>query len=571
MNCQSRSLLLLSLIFLVLVLFLGSCAGAVGTLTFNKDVAPIVFQRCAGCHRPGQAAPFSLLSYADVKKRSKQIGEVVEKRYMPPWLPERGVAEFLHDRSLSAEQIGVIRQWVADGAVEGAAADLPPLPKWTEGWRLGTPDLVVKVAAPYMLPAEGKDVYHNLVVPIPLTERKYVQGIEFVPGNWKVVHHAFVEVDPTRVCRVQAAKANPPGFDGMFLPETAIMPGGQFLSWQPGREPQMGPEGLAWALEPNTDLVLQLHLHPSGKPEPVQPAVAFYFTSQAPTNSPVRINLNALRIDIPPGAADYAVDDTYTLPIDVNVIGVGPHAHYLGKRVEGSARLPGGARRELLLIKDWDFNWQGEFRYAKPIFLPKGTTLTMRWTFDNSTNNVRNPSQPPRRVRHGSQTTDEMAELWFQLLPCQASDRTILEQDFYLHLGNLAIDYNETLLKGNPTNAEAHTKAGRAQLLFNQVQQALDHFQSAVRADPNYDKAWYEMGFVYLRQNRMVEAQQAFENVVRINPDDYQAEGSLGLIYYRRAQLDLAELHCRAALRINPDDPVASRNLARVLKARGRR
>jgi hypothetical protein len=556
----------------ILALGLGGPAQAAeparGALTFNRDVAPIVFEHCAGCHCPGQAAPFSLLSYADVQKRAKQVAEVVGKRYMPPWLLERGQVAFAHDRSLAAEQIGTIQRWAAEGAVEGAAADLPPVPKRTDGWRLGTPDLVVKVPAPYMLAPEGKDVYHNLVVPIPVAERKFVNGIEFVPGNWKVIHHAFVEVDATRVCRVRAAKENPPGFDGMFLPETATMPGGHFLSWQPGRVPRMGPPGMAWTLEPGTDLVLQLHMHPSGKPEPVQPGVGFYFTSTPPTNSFLRINLTALRIDIPPGAADYAVSDEYTLPVDAQLIGVGPHAHYLGKRVEGYARMLDGSCKQLLLIKDWDFNWQDEYRYAEPVFLPKGTTLTMRWTFDNSTNNVRNPNQPPKRVRHGSQTTDEMAELWYQVLPRDAAERTVLERDFYSHLGNLAIDYNESLLRQNPTNAEAHTKAGRAELYFGQAQLALGHFLAATRADPNYDKGWYELGFFYLRQKRWSEAQQAFENVIRLNPDDYEAEGSLGLLYLQKGDLAQAEAHCRAALRINPDDKVAARTLSRVLKAR---
>ena len=539
-----------------------------GTLTFNKDVAPIVFQHCASCHRPSQSAPFNLLTFADVKKRAKQVAEVVEKRYMPPWLPERGLVEFAHDRSLNVDQIGVIRQWVAEGAVEGVAADLPPLPKWAEGWRLGTPDLAVKLAQPYALAAEGKDVYRNLVIPIPVTERKYVKGVEFLPGNWKVVHHAFINVDSTPVSRRRAQKENPPGFDGMLLPETAIMPDGHFLGWQPGKVPQMAPDGLAWTLETNTDLVLQLHLHPSGKPETVQPMIAFYFTDQPPTNAAFRINLNCLRIDIPAGAKDYAVEDSYTLPVDVNLIGVGPHAHYLGKRLEGYAQLPEGTRKDLILIKDWDFNWQGEFRYAKPIFLPKGATLVMRWTYDNSAENERNPNHPPQRVRYGSQTTNEMAELWYQVLPRYASERRLFEQDFYAHLGRLVIDYNESLLKENPNDAEAHTKAGRAKLHFGRVSEALYHFQNAIKTDPNYDKAYYELGFIYLRQNKLPEAQQAFENVVRLNPDDYEAQGSLGVIYLRKGELDQAENCFNAALRINPTDKIASKNLARVLQAR---
>ena len=539
-----------------------------GTLTFNKDIAPIVFRHCASCHRPDQAAPFNLLTYADVKKRAKQVVEVVEKRYMPPWLPERGLLEFAYDRSLSVEQIGVIRQWAAEGAVEGAAEDLPALPKWTAGWQLGTPDLVIKLPQPYTLVAEGKDVYRNCVIPIPVSERKYVKGVEFLPGNWRVVHHAFINVDSTPISRRRAGKENPPGFDGMVLTDTARMPDGHFLGWQPGKVPQMAPDGLAWTLEPNTDLVLQLHLHPSGKPEMVQPTIAFYFTRQPPTNSAFRINLNALRIDIPAGAKDYAVEDQYTLPVDVNLIGVLPHAHYLGKSLEGYALLPEGTRKDLILIKDWDFNWQGDYRYVSPILLPKGSTLVMRWTYDNSSQNERNPNQPPKRVRYGPQTTDEMGELWYQVLPRDASERNLFERDFYAHLGRLVIEYNESVLKENPNDAEAHTKAGRAKFYFGRVAEALDHFQAAIRADPNYDKAYYELGFIYQRQNRLADAQQAFENVIRLNADDYEAQGSLGAIYFQKGDFDRAESCFKAALRINPADLIARKNLARVLQVR---
>jgi Tetratricopeptide repeat len=540
-----------------------------GSLTFNKDVAPIVFQHCAGCHRPGQSAPFSLLTYADVKKHAKQVTEVVEKRYMPPWLPEKGHGEFADDRSLGADRIALIRQWLAEGAVEGAATDLPPLPKWTDGWRLGAPDLVL-LPQPYTLAAEGKDVYRNFVIPIPVSERRYVKGVEFLPGNWKVVHHAFINVDPTRFSRHRAEKENPPGFDGMLLTETARMPGGQFLGWQPGKVPSLAPAGLAWMLEKNTDLVLQLHLHPSGKPEAVQPTIGIYFTDRPPTNMAFRINLSALGIDIPAGTKDYAVGDSYVLPIDVELVGVSPHAHYLAKEMRGYAVLADGTRKDLILIKDWTFSWQGDYHYREPVFLPKGTTLTMRFTYDNSAGNIRNPNQPPQRVRYGLQTTDEMGELWFQVLPRNAAERERLARDFYEHLTRLTIEYNERLLKENPNDAEAHTRAGRARLVFGQVPAALDHLRAAVRIDPNYDRAHYELGFIYLRQNKLFEARQAFEQVIRLNPEDYQAHGSLGSIYLREGDLDQAASHFETALRINPEDEVASKNLDRVLKAKGR-
>ncbi len=539
-------------------------------VTFNKDIAPIIFQRCSYCHRPGQAAPFNLLAYGYVKKRAKQIAEVVQKRYMPPWLPERGSVKFANDRSLTDDQIHLISQWEAQGAPEGAAADLPPLPKLDEGWQLGTPDLVVKVPQPYVLAAEGKDVYHNLVVPIPLSELKYIKAVVFQPGNRKVVHHALITVDLTPVCRLRAAKQNPPGFDGMLLPETAQMPDGYFLGWSPGAIPRQSLPGMAWTLKPGTDLALQLHLHPSGKPELVQPSVALYFTEEPPTNSPLRINLEVLRIDIPAGTKDYVVEDSYTLPADVTLLGIGPHAHYLGKRIEGYARLPDGSEQELILIRDWDFNWQSEFRYAIPVDLPKGATLTMRWVYDNSADNTRNPNQPPRRVRHGPQTTDEMGELWLQILPRTSTERRMLQRDYDRHLANLILECSEALVEENPHDADAHTKAGRANLYFGEVAKALDHFNAAVKADPKCDRAYFELGSIYLRQKRLVEAREAFENVIRCNPNDYEAEGSLGIISLQQRNLDQAEAHFRAALRINPADNIASNYLSRVLDAKAR-
>ncbi len=541
-----------------------------GTLTFNKDVAPIVFQHCASCHRPSQSAPFKLLGYADVKKRAKQIAEVVQKRYMPPWLPERGSVEFANDLSLTDDQIRLIGQWEAQGAPEGAVSDLPPLPKWAEGWQMGTPDLVVKVPQPYTLAAEGKDVFHNLVVPIPISERKYVMGVEFQPGNRKVVHHALIKVDSTPVCRLRAAKQVPPGFDGMLVPETAQMPDGYFLSWAPGKVPQPSLPGMAWTLQPGTDLALQMHFRPSGKAELVQPSVAFYFTEEPPTNSPLLMNLEALCIDIPAGIKDYSVEDHYILPVDVTLLGIGSHAHYLGKRMEGYARLPDGSKKELLSIKDWDFNWQSDFRYARPIALPKGATLTMHWVYDNSVENDRNPNQPPKRVRHGPQTTDEMSQLWIQFLLRNSTERRLFQRDYNEHVARVFLDCNESLVAEDPNDAKAQTMAGRANLYFGEVSKALDHFLAAVKADPKYDRAYYELGAIYLRQKRLAEAREAFENVTRFNADDYEAEGSLGIIFLQQRDLEQAEAHLRAALRINPDDKLASNYLGRVLDAKAR-
>jgi hypothetical protein len=565
-----------------LVVFVAACAASLTApgspgeasstatrpvVTFNKDVAPIVFAHCAGCHRPGQPGPFGLLKYEDFRKRAKQVVEVLEERYMPPWLPEPGHGEFADDRSLTQAQIDVLRSWVAAGAVEGAAGDLPPLPKWTSGWQLGKPDLVVKMPTAFQLPPEGKDVYRNFVFPIPVSSRKLVRGVEFDPGNRTVVHHAFIEVDTTRYSRRLAEKKGAAGLEGMLLPETAFMPGGKFLGWQPGKVPHFEPDGLAWVLETNTDLVLQLHMHPSGKPEVVQPTIAFYFTDKWPTNTTYRINLNPLLIDIPAGQRDYAIEDSYVLPVDVFLVGISPHAHYLGKRLQGTATFPDGRTQDLILIPDWDFNWQGDYQYKEPVHLPKGTRLAMHFTYDNSTDNPRNPNHPPKRVKYGLQTTDEMGELWFQVLPKNVSELKLLGQDFYGHLVQRTLAYNEAILKENPNDAEAHTRAGRALHYLGKLPQALAHLNAATQADPNYDRAYYELGVLYLRLNQVEEAEKAFQNVVRLNPDDYEAQGNLGVVCLRRNDLAGAERHFAAALRINPNDSVAQNYLNQIKAA----
>jgi len=423
---------------------------------------------------------------------------------------------------------------------------------------------------PYTLRGEGKDLYRNFVFPIPVSRRKYVRAVEFLPGNWKVVHHAFINVDPTRLSRRRAEKETPPGFDGMQLTETARMPGGQLLSWQPGKIAHTGAEGLSWVLETNTDLVLQMHFHPSGKPELVQPAVAFYFTEQPPTNMAFRINLEVFKIDILAGAKDYTVNESYTLPVEVALLGVLPHAHYLGRRLQGVAVLPDGTRKDLLLIKDWDFNWQGDYRYQKPVLLPKGTILAMQFTYDNTADNARNPNHPPKRVRYGLETTDEMGELWFQVLPRNAAERTRLEEDFYYYLVRHTLDYDQFLLTENPNDAMAHVRVGTAQLHLGQVQDAFKNFQLAIRADPKCDAAFYQLGFILQRMNKLSEAQLAYEEAVRLDPDDYQAQGSLGYLYLVKGEFDKAEARLKAALQINPDDDVSRKNLEQLAQARAK-
>lgn len=534
-----------------------------GTLTFGREIAPIIFNHCSRCHRPGQSAPFSLLTYADVKKHSTDIARVTADRYMPPWLPEQGYGEFADERRLTANELSLLQQWIAEGSPEGNPADIPPLPSWKSDWMLGSPDLIVR-PEPYPLGAEGKDVYYNFVVPIPTTRNRFVQGVEFMPGDARVVHHAFIQTDATRGARRLGETLSPPGFYGMDTPESVIMPGGQLLGWQPGKLASFNPSGLAWVLYTNTDLVLQVHLNPSGKPEKVQPSVGFYFTDQAPTNSCFRLKLTSPELEIPPGVSNYVTEQSYQLPVDVRFIRIGAHAHYLCKDIQGYVDLPDGKKKWLLWIKDWDFKWQGDYAFKDPVEVPKGSKLTMRFTYDNSTNNVRNPNHPPKHVRWGMQSTDEMAEMYLQALPYHQTDYVKLAKDFSNYFLEVSIKHFTHLLQIDPNDAYAHKRLGRALAGKGMTGEGIAHLKKAIALKPNEDEAHYDLGSILLRLKRAPEAFAEFQEAARLNPRDYQSLGSMGIIAAQAGRLPEAEAYFLEALRVNPDDPLAQRFLETI-------
>ncbi|HEX6547003.1 MAG TPA: cytochrome c, partial [Bryobacteraceae bacterium] len=221
-------------------------------VTFNKQIAPIIYENCSTCHRPGESGPFSLLSYEDVKRHAAQIADVTRRRFMPPWLPEAGYGNFQETRRLTNAQIALIREWVQQGAPLGSAENAPAPPTFpTSEWKLGKPDLVLKVAKPYKLYADGPEVFWNFILPVPINEVKWVKAIEIRPGNPKVFHHANVIIDRAGAAR-RHEKTPGSGFAGMDLAveETTFDPDGHFLSWKPGSDPVTYPEGMAWKADP---------------------------------------------------------------------------------------------------------------------------------------------------------------------------------------------------------------------------------------------------------------------------------------------------------------------------------
>lgn len=559
----------LSLPGIVILLFPpAQLASAWDSVTFNKDIAPVIFQHCSTCHRPGESGPFPLLSFNDVKKRARQICEVTARGYMPPWLPSGEMNQFAGDRRLSTAEVALFKSWLAAATPEGNPADLPAAPRWTDGWHLGQPDLIVQMPRAFTLPAEGRDIYRNFVLPVSLKQARYVRAVEFRPGNRKIVHHAFVKVDFSgHALKLEGTNAQP-GFDGMNLPEGIKMPSGYFLGYQPGKMPSSEPAGYGWTLQPGQNLVVQTHLRPTGKPELLQAQVGLYFTPVPPTNTTMVFALSSLNIDIPASTNCWAVEDDFRLPVDVDLLSVLPHAHYLGKRLEGTASMLDGSSRELLLIPDWDFNWQGDYRYSRSIHLAAGTLLQMRFLYDNSAANVRNPNQPPKEVFYGPQSTDEMGELWFQVRLNNTNDQAVLAQAYNDKNRRMFARFAQFQLQRNPHNARARTELGFIEWADGHVDKALESFRTACNDDPAYDQPHYYMGVIYRTQNRLGDARAEFETAVRLNPKNSKAFGNLAFTFLGLGNLDRAERNVRQAILLDPTDQLARDTLEQILQAR---
>lgn len=411
-------------------------------VTFTEHVAPILFQNCTRCHRPGEAAPFSLLNFQDAKKRGKQIAEVTAKRFMPPWHADHGYVEFSNERRITDEQIALLGAWHRQGMKEGDPAKLPAPPKFTEGWQLGKPDLMVKMPEPFEVNAEGRDIYWNFVLPLNLPEDKWIRAIEFRPTARGVVHHSLFFLDTSGDARKFDERDPKPGYDGKNRSNRQFQSLG---GWAVGGESLMLPPELAYHFPTNSDLVLQTHFHPNGKIDSETSSVGLYFASKPPTRKFTTLQLppafgRLSGMDIPAGTTNYTVKDSFTTPIDLEAISVSPHAHYLGKTFLLTATLPDGKQQTLLKISDWDFSWQEDCAYKNRIRLPKGTRLDCTITYDNSAENPRNPTSPPKRVKWGPMSTDEMAAMTLTVIPARDEELADLRKARREHSIDLFID-----------------------------------------------------------------------------------------------------------------------------------
>jgi mono/diheme cytochrome c family protein len=448
---------------------------AADTVTFSEHVAPIIYAHCASCHRPGEAAPFPLLTYADAKQRATLIAKLTASRRMPPWKAGPSDYEFRNARTLSAADIATLKAWADAGAPEGETSRAPAPPAFTAGWQLGRPDLVVSMPEPYTVRADGPDIYRNFVLPLNLPEDTWVSAVDFRPSARSVVHHSLFFLDDTGAARMADERDPLPGYSGTMGgsvglaglfglfngrsgrgggagPALGATPDLSAISrasnnlggWAVGAQARALPDGLAYLVPKGSDLILSTHFHPSGKQEQEASTVGLYFAKQPPAKKFSGIMLPALfgvfsGIHIPAGDAHYTIDDWFTLPVDVKAFDVTAHAHYLAKEMTLTATFPDGPVKTLLWIQDWDFSWQDQYAFKDFVALPKGTVLHASISYDNSSANPRNPNTPPRRVSWGEQSTDEMGSINLQIVAADEAELPRLRQSYVEHLRDAAL------------------------------------------------------------------------------------------------------------------------------------
>jgi tetratricopeptide (TPR) repeat protein len=571
-------------------------------------------------------APFSVFEYDQVRRRASRIARVTADRSMPPWLPVPGYVEYLDDPSLTDEEIDLIARWVDADAPEGRRRLFSAGRTGSRDWALGEPDLVLRTSEGYTLQPSSEDVYRVFVLPIPISSTKYVRALDFRPIvespqlQWIVpldstasgrsstnmpVHHVVLMVDPTGSSRRLDADDPLPGYEGTSPMSGAHPPEGFFLGWTPGKRPSALPDGLAWRIDPGTDLVMQTHLQSTTETIEVGASIGLYFADHRPSQLPSSILLGSIAIDIPPGETGYVVEDSYELPVAVEVLAVYPHAHFLARKMELSARLPDGGRRWLLRIDDWDFNWQDAYRLSEATRLPAGSVLHMRYTYDNSSANPHNPHDPPRRTTFGPRSTDEMAELTVQVVTTDPSDREELERTLVEHTHrtltegarfaiqaepesprarfNLGVvlhrsgrreeaisAYRTALSLGGDGDPDVHVELGNVLAESGAYPDALEHLRRAVELDPEYAHGRFSLGRALEATGATAEAEGQYRRATELLSGHAAAHGGLGRVLRDLGRPDEAEGWFRRAVEISPDLALARLDLGNLLAASGR-
>jgi tetratricopeptide (TPR) repeat protein len=330
------------------------------------------------------------------------------------------------------------------------------------------------------------------------------------------------------------------------------------------------PDGTEWRLEPGSDLIVQLHLQPTGKPEAVQARVGLFFSDRPPLRTPVGLRLGRETIDIAPGDGRYTVSDAYRLPVDVDVLAIQPHAHNLAREIHASATLPDGTTRTLISIPAWDFRWQEIYRYAEPLPLPKGTILDVRFLYDNSAGNPRNPYSPPRRITWGQNTTNEMGDLWVQVVPRHARDLQALNDDIGRKMRAEDIAAYTKLLQADPDNPLRHDAVAILLLQNGQPGAAIPRLRDSLRLFPDSAPAHYNLGLALTASRELAAAGREFSEAIRLDPNHADAHNALGALAQTTGAIDAAIEHFQRSAALAPDNVEARGNLGHALFLAGR-
>ncbi|MBI1898616.1 MAG: ascorbate-dependent monooxygenase [Acidobacteria bacterium] len=385
--------------------------------TFSREVSRIMQAKCQICHRPDDIAPFSLMTYQDAAERLEAIQEAVGQRRMPPWKPVEGHGRFRDSYALSEEERNTILQWIDAGAPEGDPADMPEPPPQTGEWQHGEPDLVVQMPQLYEVPRRS-DVYRCFVLPTGLEEDKWVTKVQVMPGNRQIVHHVILFLDSSGQAEELDARDEEPGYECFGGPGFEIA--GASLStlldlmsslggWAPGMRANVMPEGVGLFLSRRARIVMQVHYFPGGRGGTDQTKVGLYFAQEQPQKRMLYVPVLNTTFELVPGEKNQEVNAEFTVPflLDATAWQIVPHMHLLGRRIKVEVE----RQREtesLVYIDDWDFDWQSFYTFEEPVDLPAGARIKLACTFDNSSENPRNPSDPPKRVTWGEGTQDEM-------------------------------------------------------------------------------------------------------------------------------------------------------------------
>jgi hypothetical protein len=443
---------------------IGGRPTLAGAPTYSKDIASIIQKNCQDCHRPGQVAPFSLLTYEQARKRGSDIAHVTGEKTMPPWPASTDYGgPFLDQRVLADADLAKLREWVGAGCPEGDPKDAPPPREFASDWPLGKPDIIVTMDQPFPLPADGSDEFRVFVLKTDLPEDRWIRAVDFKPGNRKVVHHIIAGIDTSGKARELDAKDEKPGYEAIGGFGDGVPLRGFLPVWTPGSRARYQPEGSGYVLPSKADLLIQVHYHKSGKSETDQSQIGLYLSDkplpkqvrtgfvvpdvspeqgvkllskyQAAMASGKRLTMEEMFKDIvviPPGDKNYEVKGNSKKALgigrpirsDILVTSVMPHMHWLGKNFTFWAILPDEQQTKVPLIKidRWNFNWQGTYALEKPVRLPKGSYFEMEAHFDNSEGNPANPSHPPKEVIWGEQTTNEMCIGLYEFIVAEGSD-----------------------------------------------------------------------------------------------------------------------------------------------------